>query len=343
MSDSLWPHEPQQTRPPCLSPTPRVPQTHVHWVDDAIQPSHLLLPPSPPALFFPASGSFQMSQPFTSGGQNIGDSGSASALPVNIQGWFLFQLTGLISLISRDSQESFPEPYLQSINSSALSLLYGPTLTYVHDCWENHSFDCTDLCDISKVMSLLFNTLSRFVKAFLPKNISNNFFLPKTFLPRNQMPFNLMAAVTICSDFGNLENKICHCFQISPCVCHEVLGLDALILVFWMSSFKPSFSLSSCTFTKRLFSSSSLSNIRVVSSTYLRLLILILAIMWMNQFYDLQIIFIVFTYRWLVNLTFKSCFLCVIFFFFALCIFTYQFSILSKHLELVFITSIVDR
>ena len=158
-------------------------------------------------------------------------------------------------------------------------------------------------------------------KLFFQKIFPTTFFLPKTFLPRNQMPFNLMAAVTICSDFGNLENKICHCFQISPCVCHEVLGLDALILVFWMSSFKPSFSLSSCTFTKRLFSSSSLSNIRVVSSTYMRLLILILAIMWMNQFYDLQIIFIVFTYRWLVNLTFKSCFLCVIFFSFLLCVF----------------------
>ena len=190
--------------------------------------------------------------------------------------------------------------------------------TSVHDCWENHSFDYTDLCDFSKVMSLLFNTLSRFVKAFLPKTISNNFFLPKPFF-KEQVPFNFMAAVTICSDFGDLENEICHCFQFSPCVCHEVLGLDALILVFWMLSFKPAFSLSSCTFTKRLFSSSSLPTVGVVSSAYLRLLILILAIMWMNHFYDLQIIFIVFTYRWLVNLTFKSCFLCV-FISFLLCV-----------------------
>ena len=55
--------------------------------------------------------------------------------------------------------------------------------------------------------------------------------------------------------------------------CHEVMGLDAVILVFWMLSFKPTFSLSSFTFTKKLFSSSLLSAIRVVSSAYLRLLI----------------------------------------------------------------------
>ena len=62
-------------------------------------------------------------------------------------------------------------------------------------------------------------------------------------------------------------------------ICHEVMGLDAMILVFCMLSFKPTFSLSSFTFTKRLFSSSSLSAIRVVSSAYLRLLIFFLAIL----------------------------------------------------------------
>ena len=66
---------------------PELVQTHVHRVDDAIQPSHPLSYPSPPALnFFPASGSFPMSWLFTSGGQNIGVSASASVLPKNIQG-----------------------------------------------------------------------------------------------------------------------------------------------------------------------------------------------------------------------------------------------------------------
>ena len=88
-----------------------------------------------------------------------------------------------------------------------------------------------------------------------------------------------MAAVTICSDFGAQENKVCHCFHFFPIYPHEVMGPDAMILVFWMLSFKPTFSLSSFAFIKRLFSSSSLSAIRVVSFTYLRLLIFLLAIL----------------------------------------------------------------
>ena len=77
-----------------------------------------------------------------------------------------------------------------------------------------------------------------------------------------------MAAVTICSDFGAQENKVCHCPFVSPSVCYEVMGPDAMIFIFWMLSFKPAFSLSSFTFIKRLFSSSSLSAIRVVPSAY---------------------------------------------------------------------------
>ena len=77
-----------------------------------------------------------------------------------------------------------------------------------------------------------------------------------------------------------LESKkiVCHCF-VSPSICHEVMGPDAMILVFWMLSFKPIFSLSSFTFIKRLFSSSSLSAIRVVSSAYLRLFLFLPAIL----------------------------------------------------------------
>ena len=62
-------------------------------------------------------------------------------------------------------------------------------------------------------------------------------------------------------------------FTVSPSICHEMMGPDAMILVFWMLSFKPTFALSSFTFIKRLFSFSLLSAIRVVSSAYLRLLI----------------------------------------------------------------------
>ena len=85
-----------------------------------------------------------------------------------------------------------------------------------------------------------------------------------------------MTAVTICTDFGAQENKVS---IVSPFNCHEVMGLDAMILVFWMLSFKPIFSLSSLSFIKRFFGSSLLCAIRVVVSIYLRLLIVLPAIL----------------------------------------------------------------
>ena len=88
-----------------------------------------------------------------------------------------------------------------------------------------------------------------------------------------------MAAVTICSDFGAQKNKVSHCFHCFPSICHEVMGPDAMIFIFLMLSFKPTFSLSSFTYIKKLFSSSSLSTIRVVSSAYLRLLIFLQAML----------------------------------------------------------------
>ena len=88
-----------------------------------------------------------------------------------------------------------------------------------------------------------------------------------------------MAAVTNCSDFGAPKIKYVTVSIVSPSIRHEVMGLDAMILVFRMLSFKPTFSLSSFTFIKRLFSSFSLSAVSVVSSAYLRLLIFLLAIL----------------------------------------------------------------
>ena len=88
-----------------------------------------------------------------------------------------------------------------------------------------------------------------------------------------------MAAVTICSDFGAQENKVCHCFHCFPICLPWSDGTRYHDLSFWMLSFKPTFLLSSFTFITRLFSSSSLSAIRVVSSAYLRLLIFLPAIL----------------------------------------------------------------
>ena len=81
---------------------------------------------------FPASGPFLMSQFFASGGQNIGVSASASVLPTNVQDWFPLGLTGWITLQSKGLSRVFSSTTVQSINSSALSFLYGPTLTSIH-------------------------------------------------------------------------------------------------------------------------------------------------------------------------------------------------------------------
>ena len=119
---------------------------------------------------FPATGSFPVSLLFTSGGQSIGASASASAsvLSMNNQGWFPLGLISLISLRPRDSQESSPAPQLESINSLVLSLLYGQlSHTYMTI---GKTTALTLWTFVGKVMSLLFNTLSKFVIAFLPRS-----------------------------------------------------------------------------------------------------------------------------------------------------------------------------
>ena len=128
-----------------LSPFSRFEQYHhcpnscpsSRWCHPTISSS--VVPFSSCLQSFPASGSFPMSQFFTSGGQSIG--ASASALSMNMYSWFSLGLTGLISLQSRDSQESSPTPQFKSISFSVLSFLYNPTLTSIHDYWKNHSYD----------------------------------------------------------------------------------------------------------------------------------------------------------------------------------------------------------
>ena len=92
---------------------PELTQTHVHWVDDAIQTSHPLTSPSPLAFTLLASGSLPVSQFFASGGQSIGVSASASVLPMNIQGCFHLGSTGLISLLSKGLSRVFSSTTVQ--------------------------------------------------------------------------------------------------------------------------------------------------------------------------------------------------------------------------------------
>ena len=91
-----------------------------------------------------------MSRLFVSGGRSIG--ASTLVFVMNIQDWFPLGFASLISLLSRGlSKESSPTSQVESINSLVLILLYGPTLTSIHDYWKNRSFNYTDLCQQSNV------------------------------------------------------------------------------------------------------------------------------------------------------------------------------------------------
>ena len=117
---------------------------------------------------------------------------------------------------------------------------------------------------VGKVMSLLFNTLSSFVIVFLPRS-------KHLLIPWLQSPSGVILE---CKKIKSITGSI-----VSPCICHEVKGSVVTVLVFWMLSFRSAFSLSPFTFIKRLFRSSLLSAIRVVSSAYLKLLIFLPAIL----------------------------------------------------------------
>ena len=138
---------------------------------------------------FPAPGSFQMSQFFTSGGQSIGVSASASVLPTNTQDWCPLGWTGWISLQSKTLSRVFTNITIQKHHFFCAHLsLSNPHMTFSHPhmtTWKNIAW--TRQTFGGKVMSLLFNMLSRLVITF--------------FFPKSKC-LNFMAAVTICSDFG---------------------------------------------------------------------------------------------------------------------------------------------
>ena len=142
VSSSLKPHKLQHARLPCPSPNSGAYSNSgplSQWCHPTISSS--AIPFSSHLQSFLASGSFLMSQFFASGGQSIGVSASTSVLPRNIQDWFPLGWTGWISLQTKGLSRVFSTPQFKRINSSALSLLHSPTLTSIHDHWENHSLD----------------------------------------------------------------------------------------------------------------------------------------------------------------------------------------------------------
>ena len=168
---------------------------------ESVMPSNHLILCHPCLLqpsMFPRIRIFSNKSVLTSGGQSIGALASASVLPMNIQGWFFFRIDWFDLLEPMGFSRVFSNTQLKSINSSVLSFLYGPTLTAIHDYWRNHSFDYVDF--FGKVMSLLFNMLSRLVITFLPRN-------------KNLLISWLQSPS---AHFGAKENKVCHCFHCFP-------------------------------------------------------------------------------------------------------------------------------
>ena len=142
ISDSLRPHEVQHARPSCPSPTPGVYLNSCplsQWCHPTISSS--VIPFSSCPQSFPASGSLQMSQLFTSGGQSIGVSALASVLPMNTQDWSPLGWTGWISLQSKELSRVFSNTTVQKHRFFGAQLLYSPTLASIHDHWKNHSLD----------------------------------------------------------------------------------------------------------------------------------------------------------------------------------------------------------
>ena len=129
---------------PVLHYLPKFVQVHVHCINDAIQPSHPLMPSSALNLSL-HQGLFQWvgclhQVPNSTWWDDTGASSSASVLPMSIQCWFPLRLTGLISLLS---EESFLVPQFEDIDSLVLYFPYSPALTTICDHWEDHSFDCS--------------------------------------------------------------------------------------------------------------------------------------------------------------------------------------------------------
>ena len=221
MSASLWPHELHHTRLPCPSPTPGAYSNScpsIQWCHPTI--SSTVIPFSFHLQYFPASGSFQMSQFFTSDGQRFRGSASASVFPMNIQDWFPLGLTGWISLQSKGLSRVFSSTTVQSISSLVLSFLHSPTLTSTHDHWTNHAL--TRQTFVGNVMYLLFNMLSRLVIAFLPRS-------------KHLLMLWLQSPSAVILEPKKIKSVTVS--SVSPSICHEVIGLDAVILVFWMLSF----------------------------------------------------------------------------------------------------------
>ena len=225
MSDSLWPHRLQHVGLLCPSLSPRVCLNSclLSWW------CYLAISSSAAPFFsclqsFAASGSFPVSWLFASGGQSTGASGSALVLPMNIQGWFPLELTCLISLQSKELSRIFYSP------QSKASILWHSAFFMVQ---LSHLFMTTGKIIaltiqtfFSKMMSMFFNMLFKFVITFLLRS-------------KHLLISWLQSSFEVILEPKKIKSVIASNF--SPSLCHEVMGLSAKNLSFLNAEFQSSF------------------------------------------------------------------------------------------------------
>ena len=165
---------------------------------------------------------------------------STSVFPMNIQGWFPLGWTGWISFLSKGTFKSLLQHHSSKASILWHSAFFMVQLSHPY-MTTGKAIALTRWTFVSKVMSLVFNMLSTFVIAFLPR--SNCLLI--------LWLWSLSAEILEPKKIKSLTVSI-----VYPSICHEVMGPDAMILDFWTLSFKPAFPLSSLTFIKTLFNSS---------------------------------------------------------------------------------------
>ena len=223
MSDSLQPHGLQHTRPPCPSAIPGVYSNSYPlswWWHPTISFSVVPFSSCPQSL--PASGSFPMSCFFASGGQSIVVSASASVLPMNVQDWFPIGLTGWISLKAKGLSRVFSNTTVQKHQQCSAFLIVQLSHPYMTT---GKTVALTRRTYVDKMMPLIFNILSRLVITFLPRS-------KRLLISWLQSP-----SVVI---LEHRKIKSATVSTVSPSICHEVMGPDAmLLLISPISSYLP--------------------------------------------------------------------------------------------------------
>ena len=249
MSNSFWPHGLHHAKLPCSLPTPRAYSDSGGWCHPTISfRCPLLLPPSiiPSIKVFFNESVLHIRWPKYW-------SFSFSTSPSNkYSGLISFRMDWLDLLAVQGTLKSLLQHHSSKASILQRSAFFKVQLSHPY-MTTGKTIALTRWTFVGKVMSLLFNMLSRLVITFLPRSKC----LLISWLQ------SLSAVILEPPKIKSLTVS-----TVSSSICHEVIGPDAMILVFWMLSFKPTFSLSSFTFIKRLFSSPLLSAIWVVLSEY---------------------------------------------------------------------------